>query len=87
MDEFFGHKKVDFIKLDIEGNEKNALIGAKNVIRNHLPLICLSAYHKPEDIWELADVINDISNRYSYHLRQHLYNSLELVLYAIPNNK
>lgn len=87
MDEFFGHKKVDFIKLDIEGNEKNALIGAKNVIRNHLPLICLSAYHKPEDIWELADVINDISNKYSYHLRQHLYNSLELVLYAIPNNK
>ncbi len=86
MDEFFGDKKVDFIKLDIEGNEKNALLGAKNIIKNHNPIICLSAYHKPEDIWDLANVINSISNNYSFYLRQHLYNSLELVLYAIPTS-
>ena len=72
MDEFFGDKKVNFIKLDIEGNEKNALLGATNVINKNSPIICLSAYHRPEDIWDLANVINSISNNYSFYLRQHL---------------
>tara|TARA_B100001287_G_scaffold253338_1_gene235976 strand:- start:1945 stop:3033 length:1089 start_codon:yes stop_codon:yes gene_type:complete len=87
IDEFFGDKKVDFIKLDIEGNEKNALIGAKNVICKNSPIICLSAYHRPEDIWELANVINSISKNYSFYLRQHYYNSFDVVLYAVPINQ
>tara|TARA_B100001093_G_scaffold518020_1_gene601406 strand:+ start:1856 stop:2950 length:1095 start_codon:yes stop_codon:yes gene_type:complete len=86
IDEFFGDKKVDFIKLDIEGNEKNALIGAKDVINKNLPIICLSAYHRPEDIWDLANVIDSISNNYSFYLRQHYYNSFDVVLYAVPRS-
>ena len=87
IDEFFGDKKVDFIKLDIEGNEKNALNGAKNVIYKNSPIICLSAYHRPEDIWELANTIDSISKNYSFYLRQHYYNSFDVVLYAVPSNK
>ena len=86
IDEFFGDKEVNFIKLDIEGNEKNALLGASNVINKNSPIICLSAYHRPEDIWELANVINSISNNYSFYLRQHYYNSFDVVLYAIPRS-
>jgi FkbM family methyltransferase len=85
LDDFFGNKKINFIKLDIEGNEKKALIGAKNIIKEHTPLICLSAYHRPEDIWELANVINSISEKYSFYLRQHYFNSFDVVLYAIPS--
>ena len=86
IDEFFGDKEVNFIKLDIEGNEKNALLGASNVINKNSPIICLSAYHRPEDIWELANVINSISNNYSFYLRQHYYNSFDVVLYAVPRS-
>lgn len=86
IDEFFGDKQVDFIKLDIEGNEKNALLGARDIINKNLPIICLSAYHRPEDIWELADVIDSISNNYRFYLRQHYYNSFDVVLYAVPKS-
>ncbi len=37
--------KVDFIKMDIEGAEPNALDGARNVIARFKPRLSLSAYH------------------------------------------
>jgi len=32
---------LDFLKLDIEGQELNALLGAKKTIRRHMPIIYL----------------------------------------------
>jgi FkbM family methyltransferase len=37
--------KVDFIKMDIEGAEPNAIIGAKETIQKYHPRISISAYH------------------------------------------
>ncbi len=37
--------KVDFIKMDIEGAEPNAIDGAREVIKKYKPRLSLSAYH------------------------------------------
>ncbi|MEM4295345.1 MAG: FkbM family methyltransferase [Candidatus Anstonellales archaeon] len=57
-------KSVDFIKMDIEGYEKQALKGAKETIRRFKLIIVMSAYHKKEDKKELADLLLNICNDY-----------------------
>lgn len=44
-----GLPTVDFIKMDIEGAEQNALYGAKNTLATFLPRLAISAYHQPDD--------------------------------------
>lgn len=41
--------RVDFIKADIEGSERDMLKGARNVLREHSPKLSLCTYHYPED--------------------------------------
>lgn len=73
-----------FIKLDIEGAEKDAILGAERLIKNGSPFaICV--YHKPKDIWEIPQLIQQISNNgYKLYLRHYTNNILETVLYGVP---
>jgi len=41
--------RVDFIKLDVEGSEMEALKGAVNTIERFKPSLAVSLYHKPAD--------------------------------------
>lgn len=43
-------EKVNFIKLDIEGAERNALAGATEVMKNHRPRMAVAAYHERDDL-------------------------------------
>ncbi len=45
--------KIDFIKMDIEGAEHQALEGAQRVISTYRPCLAVAAYHKPRDIVEI----------------------------------
>lgn len=75
---------LNFLKLDVEGAEAEALCGAQTIIRQSKPVIALSAYHRPQDLWELPNLISSISPYYTFYFRQHYYNSFDIVLYAIP---
>jgi FkbM family methyltransferase len=44
-----GLEKVDFIKMDIEGSEANALRGARHVLERWKPRMALSSYHLKGD--------------------------------------
>lgn len=46
IDEVIGEDKVSFVKLDVEGSELEALIGASNIIKRDMPILAISAYHK-----------------------------------------
>lgn len=48
---------VDFIKMDIEGAETNALRGARQVIGKHRPRMSISAYHLPADPVDIPAII------------------------------
>ena len=60
-----------FIKMDIEGSEKEALKGAANIIKQAKPKLAICAYHKPEDIYELPQTILGIRGDYRFTLRAH----------------
>jgi FkbM family methyltransferase len=86
LDEILPVNKIDFLKLDIEGAEAQALRGGKDIIKRSRPVIALSLYHLPKDPWELPALLQELCQDYSYFIRQHYFNSFDSVLYAIPNN-
>ncbi|MCX6746791.1 MAG: FkbM family methyltransferase [Candidatus Pacearchaeota archaeon] len=57
-------KRVDFIKMDVEGFEDKLLIGASKTIKKFKPVLSLSAYHKRDDKERLPKVIRAIRKDY-----------------------
>ncbi len=51
--EELGLERVDFIKMDIEGAETNALRGARKTLARWRPKLAVSAYHLPADPAEI----------------------------------
>ena len=72
-----------FIKMDIEGAEKEALIGAAKTIKSVKPKLAISAYHKPQDVYELPKLIMKYGN-YMMRLSHYTPGMNETVLYAMP---
>lgn len=87
LDDVVGNSPVNLIKLDIEGGEHAALLGAQRTIARNAPVLALSAYHRPEDLWDLIQLIDGFDCGYSYWLRQHQFNSFDLVLYAVRESR
>ena len=59
-----------YINTDIEGAEAEMLKGAGKALQ-HKPKLCMAAYHRSEDIFELVNTINSINPDYKIHLRHH----------------
>jgi len=74
---------VSFIKMDIEGAEKEAILGAKRVILKFKPKLAISIYHKPEDLWEIPLLIKSINPHYQIYIRHYSPGNLETVCYGI----
>jgi FkbM family methyltransferase len=86
LDEVLHVYPVNFIKLDVEGAEILALRGAEGLIKRHRPVLAISLYHRPQDVWEIPGQLALVCENYKFYFRQHLYNSFESVLYAIPKS-
>lgn len=76
-------EEVTFIKMDIEGNELNALKGAYNHIKKDTPKLAISLYHKLEDLYEIPLYILSINPNYKLFLRHYGTSFSEVVLYGI----
>lgn len=83
IDNLVGDGRVDFIKMDIEGSELNALQGAQNTIRKYKPILAICVYHKKNDLLTIPAYIHSICPEYKFYLRAHSKYSQELVLYAV----
>lgn len=51
-----GLDRVDFIKMDIEGAEVDALIGSREILARFGPRMALSIYHRPEHPQEIREL-------------------------------
>jgi FkbM family methyltransferase len=76
-------EKITFIKLDIEGSEQKALLGAKNHIQNDHPKMAIAVYHQADDIWKIPQIIHSLDSSYKFYLRHYTYNVADTVLYCI----
>jgi FkbM family methyltransferase len=84
IDESFPGIAPNLIKMDIEGGEREAILGASATIKKFKPGLAVSAYHLPADLWQLGLLISDIQPDYHFFMRSHGYSSFETVLYAVP---
>ena len=84
LDELLPNSTVDFIKFDVEGAEAPAVLGARLLIQRSRPVLVLSLYHRPADLWEIPALIASYCPGYKFYIRQHFNNSFDSVLYAIP---
>lgn len=74
--------RIDFIKLDIEYHEAEALRGARQVLERFKPRLAIAAYHRPEDLLDLSDLILGIRPDYQLHIGHITSNQTETVLFA-----
>jgi FkbM family methyltransferase len=75
---------VDFIKMDIEGAELNALKGAEQTIRRFHPKLAISLYHRLSDFETIPRYIDSLGLSYKYYLDHHTIYENETVLFALP---
>jgi hypothetical protein len=88
LDTVLGGSTPTYIKMDIEGAEIDALVGARQVIASGRPVLAISAYHLQDHLWAIPLLINAIVDRYRYHYRRYTHHpNDDLVLYAIPEER
>lgn len=56
--------KIDFIKADIEGSERNMLLGATEVLKKYAPKLSICTYHLPDDKEVISKIITDANPKY-----------------------
>ena len=81
------NEKITLIKMDIEGFEEKAILGARRHIVNEHPKLLVSVYHNHEDIWKIPKMLKEMWD--GYHLRLRYYGNhifpTEIVLLATEN--
>ncbi|WP_324172943.1 FkbM family methyltransferase [Sulfurimonas sp.] len=80
-------EKVDFIKLDIEGAEQDAIDGSREIIKKYKPILAICIYHKAEDWYKIPQKVLDIESEYKVYLRHYMEGIFESVLYFIPKKR
>ena len=71
-----------FIKMDIEGAEYEALVGAERTIRLYKPRLAISVYHNKNDILRIPTLIKSFDPNYKLYLRCYGRGDIDTVLYA-----
>ena len=71
LDKVLGGARVDYIKYDVEGSEREALDGSLDTLTQCAPTLLVSLYHRSEDIFVLPLHIRKIAPQYSgFYLRR-----------------
>ncbi|MCR4557577.1 MAG: FkbM family methyltransferase [Saccharofermentans sp.] len=82
LDDVLEGKRITFIKMDIEGAEYEALLGARKLIMENRPRMAISVYHKFEDFVTLADLVLDMHPDYRIAFRHYGFDELETIMYV-----
>lgn len=75
--------RVDYIKMDIEGSEMDALRGAHETIQRFQPKLGISLYHNPNDLFEIILYLRQTYPFYDLYVDHYTIHQEETVLYCI----
>ena len=85
IDEIAAGSNWTHIKLDVEGAEFEAIMGAASIIRTQRPALAISVYHRPQDLWKLPLLVDSyVPGGYELYLRLEGHWGLETMCYAVP---
>ncbi len=73
VDSILDGKPATLIKYDVEGSEKEALLGSEQTIKEFRPRLVVSLYHRVEDLIELPLFIHEMRPDYKLYMRHHPY--------------
>lgn len=62
--------RLDLIKYDVEGVEKEALAGSFDIIKKESPCLAVSVYHRTDDIYELPRYVSEMCQHHKLYLRR-----------------
>jgi FkbM family methyltransferase len=79
-------EKVDFIKMDIEGAELEALKGAIETIREHKPKLAIAIYHRLNDFVEIPEFINSLDLGYRLYIGHYTIHAEETILFCVSDH-
>lgn len=73
VDSLSAGRRVSFLKMDVEGVEREALLGARETIRRDAPALLAAAYHRREDLFALPLLVRRLGPDYRIFLRRQTY--------------
>ena len=73
LDSILCGRKIDYIKYDVEGAEREAIEGSEKTVKAHSPAMLISLYHRSEDIYELPLLIHEKYPDYKLYIRRREY--------------
>lgn len=82
LDEALEGERITFLKMDIEGSEYGALLGAEKLIKENHPRMAISIYHDLEDFITIPALILKMNPDYRITMRQYGLDELETILYV-----
>ena len=79
-----GLDHVDFIKMDIEGLEPEALAGARETIRRFHPKLAICIYHNSEHFYSIPEQICSYGKPYRFYIKNSAPSHWGAVLFCTP---
>ena len=76
-----------FVKFDVEGAEPDAVQGCRRILEESRPTLAVSAYHLQDHLWRLPLLVDSLASRYHFLLRRYSPGFVDLVLYAVPDER
>ena len=73
LDSVLNGHPCTYLKMDVEGAEREAIAGAAQTIRQYAPKLNIAAYHRSEDFFELPLLLHELQPAYRLYLRHHPY--------------
>ncbi len=77
-------QNIDFIKMDLENAEQEALKGAEKTILKFRPQLAISIYHSNAQFYGIPVYLKELLPNYEFRLGHYRQDNTETVLYAIP---
>ncbi len=92
IDEFVIKNDINLgvIKLDIEGYEYNAIVGALESIKKYQPILLIALYHSGKDFFEIKPMIENLGLDYDFKIVKEnntLFYEISLLAFPKPKKK
>lgn len=75
-------RRADIIKMDIEGAEYDALLGAEYTIRTYKPRLAICLYHRVDDMVRIPELLRRFHPDYRLYIRHQSESCTDTILFA-----